>query len=135
MTRLGTNSVNGHEPDNMRVLVVEDDALIALDLADLLINAGLEVVGPATCVAHALDLITSIGCDAALLDVNLGSETSEPVARELIARGTPFVVLSGNSSDSHPPGLRGAIALSKPAPAEDVISALARAATITSIPR
>ena len=45
------------------------------------------------------------GCDVAVLDVNLGNETAEPVARELRARGTPFVVLSGYSSEQHPPGL------------------------------
>jgi CheY-like chemotaxis protein len=100
---------------NTRVLVVEDDALLALDIARQLADAGLEVVGPATSVAKALGLVGRIGCDVAVLDVNLGKETAEPVARELRARGTPFVVLSGYSSEQHPPGFRGAPVLSKPA--------------------
>src|ERR1700730_12423629 len=98
-----------------RVLVVEDDALLALDIARQLADAGLEVVGPATSVAKALGLVGKIGCDVAVLDVNLGKETAEHVARELRARGTPFVVLSGYSSEQHPPGFRGAPVLSKPA--------------------
>jgi DNA-binding response OmpR family regulator len=100
---------------NTRVLVVEDDALLALDIARQLADAGLEVVGPATSVTKALGLIGKIGCDVAVLDVNLGKETAEPVARELRVRGTPFVVLSGYSSEQHPPGFRGAPVLSKPA--------------------
>jgi DNA-binding response OmpR family regulator len=97
------------------VLVVEDDALIALDIANELRDAGLEVIGPATSVARALQLLASIGCDVAVLDVNLGKATSAPIARELRNRGTPFVVLSGYSTEQHPPELHGAPMLSKPA--------------------
>ena len=78
-----------------RVLIVEDDALLALDIAQQMSDAGFEVVGPATSVAKALRLVTEVGCDAAVLDVNLGIVTGAPVALELKARGTPFVVLSG----------------------------------------
>lgn len=99
-----------------RVLVVEDDALIALDTAEELMIAGLEVLGPATSVSRALELLASTGCDVAVLDVNLGEETSAPVARELLSRGTPFIVVSGYSSEQHPPELQGAPMLSKPAP-------------------
>ena len=111
---------------NTRVLVVEDDALLALDIVRLLEDAGLEVVGPATSVAKALRLIGDHGCDVAVLDVNLGKETSEPIACELQARGTPFVVLSGYSSEQHPPGLRGAPVLSKPARPSNLVATLLR---------
>src|SRR6185295_3946750 len=107
-----------------RVLVVEDDALLGLDLTEQLTDAGLEVVGPAVSVAKALKLIGQTGCDAAVLDVNLGRETAEPVALELRARGTPFVVLSGYSSDQHPLGFHGAPMLSKPARPEELIALL-----------
>jgi DNA-binding response OmpR family regulator len=107
-----------------RVLVVEDDALLALDIAHHLQDAGLEVVGPATSVAKALKLVEAIGCDVAVLDVNLGNETAEPVARELRSRGTPFVVLSGYSSEQHPPEFRGAPMLSKPARPGDLVAFL-----------
>jgi DNA-binding response OmpR family regulator len=109
-----------------RVLVVEDDALLAIDIARQLADAGLEVVGPATSVSKALGLIDKVGCDVAVLDVNLGKETAEPVARELGARGTPFIVLSGYSSEQHPPGFRGAPVLAKPARPGSLVAALVR---------
>jgi len=109
---------------NTRVLVVEDDALIALDIARQLTDAGLQVVGPAISVAKARRLIEETGCDVAVLDVNLGNETSEPIARDLRARGTPFVVLSGYASEQHPPGLHGAPVLSKPARPGDLVATL-----------
>jgi len=85
---------------------------------------GLEVVGPANSVANAMKLIGEKGCDVALLDVNLGSETAEPVALELRSRGTPFAVLSGYSSAQHPPGFLGAPMLSKPARPEELVAML-----------
>jgi DNA-binding response OmpR family regulator len=107
-----------------RVLVVEDNALLGLDIADQLTDAGLEVVGPAISVAKALMLMGKTGCDVAVLDVNLGNETAEPVALELRARHTPFVVLSGYSSEQHPPGFHGAPVLSKPARPEHLVAML-----------
>ena len=53
------------------------------------------MIGPAGNVRHALALIEHQGCDAAVLDVSLGDETSAPVAHGLISSGTPFVVVSG----------------------------------------
>jgi DNA-binding response OmpR family regulator len=115
---------------NNRVLVVEDEALIALDIARELTDAGLQVVGPAISVAQALRLIRDQGCDVAVLDVNLGyNETSEPVAHELRARSTPFIVVSGYSTEQHPPGLHGAPVLSKPARPADLIATLRKCLT------
>jgi len=104
--------------------VVEDDALLALDIAKQLSEAGFEVVGPATSVAKALRLIKQAGCDIAVLDVNLGNETAESIAHDLRERGTPFVILSGYSTEQHPPGLRGAPTLSKPARSGDLVATL-----------
>jgi DNA-binding response OmpR family regulator len=107
-----------------RVLVVEDDALLGLDIAEQLEDAGFKVIGPAVSVARAFRMLEEAGCDAAVLDVNLGKETAEPIAIELRARGTPFIVLSGYSSDQHPPGFHGAPSLSKPARPDDLIALL-----------
>ncbi len=109
-----------------RVLVVEDDALIALDIARQLTDAGFEVIGPALSVARALKLIGHQGCDVAVLDVNLGHETSEAIAHDLRARGTPFIVLSGYSKEQHPEGLQGAPVLSKPVRPRDLVDQLVR---------
>ena len=105
-----------------RVLVVEDDALLGLDISQQLTDAGFEVLGPAVSVAKALRLLAQAGCDMAILDVNLGKETAEPVALELQARGAPFIVLSGYSSDQHPRGFHGAPFLQKPVRPEDLIA-------------
>jgi len=109
-----------------RVLVVEDDAVLGLDTVQQLTDAGFDVIGPAVSVAKALRLISETGCDVAVLDVNLGSETTESVARELRARGIPFVVVSGYSSEQHPAGFRGAPTLSKPAYPEDLVALVAK---------
>jgi CheY-like chemotaxis protein len=66
-----------------RVLVVEDEFMIGLDVSQQLASAGYEVVGLATSVPKALRLEPR--CDVAVLDVNLGGETCEPVARKLRA--------------------------------------------------
>jgi DNA-binding response OmpR family regulator len=97
-----------------RVLVVEDEALLALEISEYLTDVGFEVVGPAASVARALKLITYPGCDIAILDVNLGSEHSEPIALALKARSIPFVVVSGNSLEHLPSGFSGAPLVSKP---------------------
>ena len=81
-----------------RVLVVEDEFIIALDLSCGLTDAGYEVVGPAGNTAAALALVESAAPDIGLLDVNLGGgETSYQIARGLQARQIPFAFLSGYS--------------------------------------
>jgi CheY-like chemotaxis protein len=79
-----------------RVLVVEDEPLIAIVLADILEDAGCVVVGPAYDTDQALARISSDAIDAAVLDVNLGSGlTSAPVADVLAARSIPFIFATG----------------------------------------
>lgn len=109
-----------------RILVVEDEALIAIDLGQQLLNAGFEVVGPALTVSKALALVGEVGCDAAVLDVNLGSGTAEPIARELIERSIPFVVVSGYARIQHPPIFLGRPNLVKPVRPELLVAELER---------
>lgn len=79
-----------------RILVVEDDYLIAGELAESLIELGATVVGPAASVPEALALMDrEAPLDAAVLDVNLGSEDVYPVADGLVQRGVPFVFATG----------------------------------------
>jgi DNA-binding NarL/FixJ family response regulator len=79
-----------------------------------LASAGFTVVGPAYTAKKALDLIASCGCDVAVLDVNLGQETSEAVAENLKSKDTPFVIVSGTPLASIPATYRGMSALTKP---------------------
>jgi len=105
-----------------RVLVVEDEFMIGLDISQQLTSAGYEVVGLATSVAKALRLEPR--CDVAVLDVNLGGETCEPVAQKLRATGKPFVVLTGYAPDSLAPSFNDATILTKPPCIADVVAAV-----------
>ena len=107
---------------SVRVLVVEDEFLIGLDIGQQLASAGYEVVGLATSVAKALRLEPR--CDVAVLDVNLGGETCEPVAQKLRASGKPFVVLTGYSADTLQPSFSDATILMKPPCIADVVAAV-----------
>lgn len=79
-----------------KILVVEDDYMIASDLADALRDAGAEVIGPAPSIEAALRLVRAAPeMDAALLDVNLRGEMAFPVADALERRGVPFVFATG----------------------------------------
>ncbi|MBC7740052.1 MAG: PAS domain-containing protein [Candidatus Saccharibacteria bacterium] len=109
-----------------RVLVVDDEPLIAMVLGLTLSEAGYVVIGPANSVAQALALLAQSGCDAAVLDVNLGRETSEPVARELMKLGTPFVSLSGYSREQLPKMMQTAPLLGKPVSSEVLIAEIER---------
>ena len=84
----------------LRTFVVEDDPLIALDVALSLQDAGAEVYGPYPTCAAALAAIETLSenieLSVAILDVELGRETSEPIARELVDRGIPFIFHTGN---------------------------------------
>ena len=96
-----------------RILVVEDDVLQAFDLADFLTTTGYVVRGPARKVHEALALIDT-GCDAAIIDVNLGGETSASVLLALNERKIPVIAVSGYTAQGMPPGFAHAIKLAKP---------------------
>ncbi len=98
-----------------RVLVVEDEFLIALDVEDALGELGCEVVGPVPSVAAALDLLGAGRCDVAVLDVHLGEGSTAPLAQALGERRIPFVVLTGyERSQIDEPLLREAPLIGKP---------------------
>ena len=83
----------------LRLLVVEDEAMVAMMLEDMLGDLGCEVVGPAGSVARAQELAQNEATiAAAILDVNLGGLPIYPVAETLRARGVPFVFITGYGS-------------------------------------
>ncbi|MGA2127516.1 MAG: response regulator [Xanthobacteraceae bacterium] len=79
----------------LRVLIVEDESLLALLLEDMLGDIGCMVVGVASTVAAAIDAIAKVDAGAAILDIKLGDEKSYAVAEALAARGVPFVFATG----------------------------------------
>jgi DNA-binding response OmpR family regulator len=107
-----------------RVLVVEDEPLIALEVAQMLETAGFEVVGPAASVDAALKLIDIAGCDAAILDVNLGQQSAEPIASRLARSKVPFVAMSGYSREQLPAGFGSVYLLSKPVQGSVLVDSL-----------
>ena len=85
----------GQALDGKRVLVVEDEAAIAMLLEDMLLDFGCVVVGPAARLAAALDLTQRESFDIAILDVNVAGEPIYPVAEALAERGVPLVFSTG----------------------------------------
>jgi CheY-like chemotaxis protein len=107
-----------------RVLLVEDDALVAMLLEDTLIDCGCVVVGPVAKVAEALVLAEAGALDAAIMDVNVGGEKAYPVAEALDARGIPFLLVSGYGQSAIPSGKPGWRACAKPFKNEDLVRML-----------
>lgn len=111
-----------------RVLVLEDEALIALTLMDTLREFGCAIVGPASNCGAALDLVGQGSLDIAVLDVNLAGASSAPVARALREAGVPFVYCTGYAE----PALQieadlAAPMLTKPIDPEELAAALRKA--------
>jgi CheY-like chemotaxis protein len=105
-----------------RVLLVEDEALVALELAQALAGPGHEVVGPAGSVRQALSLLKDASCDAAVLDVQLGGETAEAIAVQLAREGTPFLILSGYDCSQSPNAFQSARLLPNPVRRETLLA-------------
>jgi two-component sensor histidine kinase len=96
------------------VLVVEDDPLLAGDVARALRKRDHLVLGPARDVATALRLVEEEAPDFVILDTFLGTETSEPVARRLADKQIPFLITSGFDRSDLPRALASCPFLSKP---------------------
>lgn len=77
------------------ILIVEDDPFIAMDLQDTFESAGYKVLGPVASVDPGLKILKDIKPDVAMLDYNLGRETSIPLAHKLDEIDIPYVFLSG----------------------------------------
>ena len=109
-----------------RVLVVEDDYLIAMDMLDVLQGLGVTVVGPAGRLSEALSLVQAEGAtlDAAVLDLDLGGRSSYPVADALTALGVRFVFVTGFRGEAIPSEYRGVARLDKPIDARALADAL-----------
>ena len=84
----------------LRVLLVEDSYLVASSLSRMIRDMGFEVVGPVATVQEALPLVSEGACHVGILDVNLGGETSEPVANRFVEMKLPFMFVTGYSSPS-----------------------------------
>lgn len=109
-----------------RILVVEDEPLIAMMIEDFLDMLGKDHAGTADSVASAMEIVGEGGIDAAILDVNLsGGEQSWPIADALAAQGVPFILATGGSGDTVVDAHRDRPVLAKPFTMDSVEQALA----------
>lgn len=109
-----------------RFLIVEDEPLVALDIADTLAGAGAEVVGSVGSAKEALAAVESRQMDAALLDGNLHGHPVDKIAAALTRRNVPFVFVTGYGRGALPKAFRNVGILSKPFGQPQLIEAAAR---------
>ena len=101
-------------PAGLRILVVEDEMLIAVLIEEMLQGLGCQVVGPVSRLDAALRLAHEEPLDAAILDVRIRGGQVYPVAEELLARNIPFVLASGYGDWALPENLQHQPRLTKP---------------------
>ena len=106
----------GDRLSGKRLLVVEDEAFIALMLEELLEGFGCNVVGVAGTLSRGLAMANdeTLPIDGAVLDINLGGEKVFPVAERLTARGVPFIFCTGYGADGLPGAFASVPTLAKP---------------------
>lgn len=121
-----TTTIDGH-----RILVVEDEALVAMLLETMLEDLGAVPVGPAQSVDEGRGLAEAEALDGALLDVNVAGQEVFPVAEALKARGVPFVFSTGYGEGGLPDAWRGHPTIQKPFTEATVRDALLKALGIS----
>lgn len=111
------------------ILLVEDEALVAMFVEDELQERGVRVIGPAATVADALQLLQGAeadgGLDAAILDLNLAGESGMLVADALMRAEIPFMIMTGYDHSLRLGLHAGAPCLRKPFAAQELLQALA----------
>lgn len=107
-----------------KVLLVEDEPLVALEIEAHLLGLGCEIVGPAATVAAARELIETYRCDAALLDANLGGSRVDELAARLGERGVPFAFATGYGREAAPARFADTPVLNKPFSTGELLSIL-----------
>ncbi|MBA4133019.1 MAG: hypothetical protein C0519_16555 [Hyphomicrobium sp.] len=117
-------SVPGDNNGYIRVLILEDEPLIAFGIEDILRDAGFSIAGLATNLEDALGLIEGGDCDAAIVDANLAGVSAAPAAIALKASGLPFILLSGYSQDQLKNVFAGTRFLQKPCRPELLVETL-----------
>jgi DNA-binding NtrC family response regulator len=110
-----------------KILIVEDEFLIALELEKILLDAGASVIGPACTASKALEIIEHRLPDFAILDFRLGSGTSLPIAARLRSLAIPFLIHTGQGDLSEVTATWPDVTiLHKPVPAELLVRTVGR---------
>ncbi len=109
----------------IRILIIEDEPMIALGLEELLIASGFKIAGVAAKLPKALAMIELGALDAAIVDANLGGVSASPAATALDAKRLPYVLVSGYSAKQQAEAFPGAaMFLQKPFVPERLIKVL-----------
>jgi len=120
MTTFGIPELAG-----LRLLVVEDEFMVAEHIGMLLEDFGCDVAGPVGTIEEALETVKGGGLDGALLDANLNGDSSAPIAAALRAASVPFVVVTGyGARELADDALNGAPRLNKPFSTADLEATL-----------
>jgi DNA-binding response OmpR family regulator len=111
----------------LKILIVEDNLLVAETIAAALVDHGYEVVGPAQSLNAGLELAQDADLDGALLDINLAGRLCFPIAHVLADRHVPFLFLTGyHDASVIPSDLRSTWRLTKPFHVSDLGNAAAK---------
>jgi DNA-binding response OmpR family regulator len=110
--------------ERVRVLVVEDEYLVAVLIKEILESAGCIVMGPIPRLSQALDAVDHDTYDAAVLDVNLAGERIDPVAKALSSRNVPFVFVTGYGANVLPGEFKARPRICKPFKMDDLLGTL-----------
>jgi len=110
--------------EGVRVLVVEDEYLVAILIEEILESAGCVVMGPIPRLPEALDAAHHDNCDAAVLDVNLAGQRIDPVADALSERNVPFMFVTGYGANALPGEYAERPLIHKPFRMADLLSAV-----------
>jgi CheY-like chemotaxis protein len=97
-----------------RILIVEDEFLVGMDLAAQITDLGFTAIGPAGSLDDAMNLLNATLPDVALLDINMHGHAVWPLAHECLSRGIPFVFVTAYLPEDVPEDLRHAPVLDKP---------------------
>ena len=117
----------------LRMLVVEDEGLVAMLIEDMLDEFGCKLVGPATNVPRALELIAKESIDVAVLDLNLDGKDTYAIADALQRKNVPFIFATGYGSAGLRQEYGNRPVLQKPFPASDLETALTEALSGTNV--
>lgn len=107
-----------------RILVVEDEPMLAFAFEECLIDAGFEIAGVASRVRQALEIVERGECEAAIIDANLAGVSAAPIALALLARAIPYIVVSGYSLEQQRGAFPIALFIQKPCGLDDLVQAV-----------
>jgi two-component SAPR family response regulator len=109
----------------VRILIVEDDSILAMNLENHLMSEGCNVIGPVSRQAKGLEVLEEAHPDAAVLDLNLHGELATDLAEALVARKIPFVIVTGYGNRHFDvPALQEAPRLHKPVDTRELVRVL-----------